>query len=516
MEFRTAASRGSDARQPRGRVARIRLEHAGRTRVAGARALCLVLGALLSPLAGQRSLEAGASRDDSRAQLAGRAHTAAVLSQHALESARLARVAAPLRAEPRDQLETARVLSRLGPESGAALLELLRQGAVPALGAHESQPLEGARRRAVLLAFELMPREELLRSLDPRAPRASRARWHESALLVLAQAGLAQDYDLALEIARAPNPDPENVASALREALIALHRREPTSVGRVATRVGRGPLELDAALLQALGRSDLASAGPALVRTLGRSAKLDALALEELGAWGQRGTRSLDAQDARRVRDELQSPHAPTKRAALLALALLDDVASVPEIAQQLESSDASTRGNAHWALEHLTGLRLRNDARSWSTWIAREQTWWDEQGERALDDLRSGEPGRVARATNALARRRLLRAEFETDLVELLYASSTELVELAAASLSALGARCALPTLVDLLADSEQRIANAAWRALRAISGRSLPLDRALWIEALGSGPLAAPNEPPAMETSARDRGRAVGASGG
>lgn len=513
MKSSTAASRGSDARSARGRAVRPVAERAFASRHAGfvglvGLAACLLTGAL----AAQAAPASDRTQAVARTGFSSGTSTAAVLAQHALEGARLARVAEILRAEPRDALETALVLSGLGRESGAALLELLRQGELPALGAQPSVPLEGARRRAILMAFELMPREELLRSLELRAERTARTGWLECALLVLAQAGLAQDYDLALELARAPAPDPESVAASLRDCLIALHRRQPASIGRVAARVGGGPPELDAALLQALGRSDLESAGSALVRSLGHSTQLDTIALDELGAWGQRGSRALDAQDAQRVRDELQAPHAPARRAALLALALLDDVASVPEIAVQLEAADATTRTNAHWALERLTGLRLRKDARGWNAWIAREQAWWDAQGEGTLDDLRSGEPGRVARAINALAGRRLLRAEFEADLIELLYASSTELVELAAATLSTLGARRALPTLVELLVDDEERIAQAAWRALLSISGRKLPLDRAVWLEALGSDRPSAQSAEPSVETSARELPRADG----
>jgi hypothetical protein len=533
MEHPTAAWRGSSASSARVRAVQRLARRAFAARPWRARALGLALSVLAGSLASPPWAQSAALADGALQSVAqssaapalrlrtpsvwgGGARDAVLLAQHALELAQLARLAAPLRAQPRDPIETALVLSRSGRNSGALLLELLRQGALPAFGEHRSAALEGARRTALLLSFGLMPREELLRSLDVHAPRAARAGWHECALLVLAHAGLAEDYDLALEIARAPGPDPESVASALREALTALHRRHPASVGRVAARVGHGPLELDAAVLQALGRSDLPKAGPALVRSLGHSPELDALALDELGAWAQRGTRTLDAQDARRVRDELQAAHVATRRAALLALALLDDVASVPQIARQLEAEDAPTRSSAHWALECLTGLRLRNDARSWNAWIAREEAWWQEQGERMLDDLRCGEPGRVARATNALAGRRLLRAECEADLVELLYASSTELVELAAATLSTLGSRQALPALVDLLEDSEERIAQAAWRALRGITGRELPLERELWLAELRSGPLVRQSAEPTSETSARASDRAPGSGGG
>jgi HEAT repeat protein len=57
---------------------------------------------------------------------------------------------------------------------------------------------------------------------------------------------------------------------------------------------------------------------------------------------------------------------------------------------------------------------------------------------------------------------------------------------DLAIRTLERLGSASATPDLVRLLEDPEPGIAEHAWQALRAITGRDLPLDAEAWQAAL------------------------------
>ena len=57
--------------------------------------------------------------------------------------------------------------------------------------------------------------------------------------------------------------------------------------------------------------------------------------------------------------------------------------------------------------------------------------------------------------------------------------------------ALGQMGSYAAAPALIDRLGDGDDVVVQAAWNALKAITGRKLPLDPKIWREELGLGDL-------------------------
>jgi HEAT repeat protein len=94
---------------------------------------------------------------------------------------------------------------------------------------------------------------------------------------------------------------------------------------------------------------------------------------------------------------------------------------------------------------------------------------------EEAQQAFGEGSPARIAAALGAYGERRLFRDQLAADLLPLLEHENPALRIMACDTLARMGSKRPLDALIALIADEDQQVADAAWRAACALTGRAL-----------------------------------------
>jgi HEAT repeat protein len=195
----------------------------------------------------------------------------------------------------------------------------------------------------------------------------------------------------------------------------------------------------------------------------------------------------LDAFHLTGLRQLIFSADPELRRLATAALGALGDVDSFELLTGFLDSSDPLEQGTARRSLQDISGVDLGPQTKSWTSWYAAEQTWWDEQAPSEFERLRSTDPREVHAAIGALVRHPLFRDSITSELGPL--ASHDDAVVAAATcrALARLRSPVAIPWLVEALADEDEGRRKQAARVLRELTGLDLPDDHQVWTRELG-----------------------------
>lgn len=385
---------------------------------------------------------------------------------------------------PEDVL--ARRLVALGTPAAPVLFELASGAGLEALLGErpdESWLCPPDRIPAVALAAlgELpeVPVRELLRARCSAQPeRETRV----AALRVLAEQGTGGGLALTLELlgecgAELAHP---SVRVPAVEALRRLLAGDRQTLRRLEEPLAAASTPLALVLCEALATAPDGEAVRLLTQLFGRSPELDLAALEALAAQGERYPWSAGATVSKRLLAALQQGQPHVRAAAARALGRTRDPAAVPALIECL-GVPALAR-TAEWALREITGQPRLAGAAAWRTWAAAESAWWRGEGERALAQLQAQSGGSVAGALRALMAHPAGRDRTARALGPVLTELAPELAVLACQVLQQLGAREALPHLVDLLGSPDASVRAAAAGALRALTGADLPAEPRLW----------------------------------
>jgi HEAT repeat protein len=165
-------------------------------------------------------------------------------------------------------------------------------------------------------------------------------------------------------------------------------------------------------------------------------------------------------------------------RGLLQAIGALDDGDAVPTLIERLEQEDAGLRDAALGALRRMTGLGFPATAELWRAWYAKELRWQERERPRLLAALQEPDPGRVTAALREYGGRRIWRGSLSQDVTRVLERREAGLRRLACEVLAQLGSPSALPVLSKALQDADAAVAEAAWQAMRSLSGMDLPRD--------------------------------------
>jgi HEAT repeat protein len=134
-----------------------------------------------------------------------------------------------------------------------------------------------------------------------------------------------------------------------------------------------------------------------------------------------------------------------------------------------------------------MSGIALPADGDAWRRWYAEARRWWEEEGPAAFEQLTSNYDGEVVGAIRAVSKRALWRNRIALRLTRLLSRHGSPAVRREVCTgLARLGSRSAFDGLTSALDDADATVRAEAVRALRGISGLSLPPDRAAWSAAL------------------------------
>jgi len=385
-------------------------------------------------------------------------------------------------AEPCTQVELRRRLAGLPASELAGLFQAAAHGLLPAT-AGEPRSLGAEWQRVVRESLAARPRRELVPLLEDLAARGPSAPESREAQLLLESVGSADHLRLLVRLT-CPPPVRPGLAPELRRgfesALSAILARDPAALARLPALLAESPAVLAGPLVDGLARQPSPEATRLLAELLGRAPGLDVLLLLRLA---ERGPLVGEAAGLHRsVRPYLRERDPVVVGAAAQACGRLGDEEAIAELVALLGHEDARVRASAIDALQRLTGLAYGPDPARWLRWFHDEERWWEREAEPLLLHVERGRGLEFVRASREVLEHRLYRARIARAFALGLTRAQDEGAELACQALARLGSPVGVGALVEALEHRDARVRQAAWKALRAITGVELPPDPAAW----------------------------------
>lgn len=387
----------------------------------------------------------------------------------------------------RDVVDGGAELAALGPAYVRPYLEFLADEA-SAIG--RAVPALEPRRCAVRSALRAQPAAVLRRELRRLAGEAPDAARRVAGMRVLEEVGSVEDVALLADLAAGDSPRDAPLDRELRrtfeEVLGKLLRRGSVDGGRLSVAVAGAHPGLHAAFVAAAGALPPSTGPPLLAAMMGRSTRLDALALVELARDPPRRGAPVEPAVLEAVREPLRWAEPNLTALAATAAAALDDQEAVELLVPLVREVDGGLAVVAAGALQRLTGRRFGPDPDAWERWLAAERAWWSAAAEPAREVLRHGSAEEAARVLGEMAGLRLHRDELAGILALGLRRTETDLVCVTSRVLEDLGSRVVVPDLVETLRSGPRDAQAAAHAALTGLTGRRLPADADAWAAAL------------------------------
>jgi hypothetical protein len=244
-------------------------------------------------------------------------------------------------------------------------------------------------------------------------------------------------------------------------------------------------------LIRALGSQGSVDALEIMASLLGFEPRLDELLLNQIWQTAQAsgpvvGERVLDS-----IRPYLEYDDEALIREAAHALGFLNDFDSAEALVALLGNESEMVRDGALWALRQMSGLTLAMDPARWTSWLRNETKWYYSEAPKAFDRLEHRKPVEVVKGINEITQHRYRRHDLALRLTRALEHPNQVVRNVGCIALGQMGSYAAAPALTDRLGDGDDVVVQAAWNALKAITGRKLPLDPKIWREELGLGDL-------------------------
>lgn len=386
-------------------------------------------------------------------------------------------------------LELRRRLAGLDPSELPALFSLAASGVVSdETEGQDSTPIAITReeRQTVRECLAARPRRELVPFLTDLAARPLEPASRLEAQRLLGNMGTADHLKLLTRLTT-PSQERGGIHPELRSGFVAaasaILARDDTALAGISGLFSESPPGLASSIVDAAASQPSTSVTRVLAGLLGRSPGLDPLLLARLG---ERGLLSRPGNEAvfDSVRRYLRQGDPNLVSAAAMACGKLGDDEAVELLMGLIEHADARVRQSAFGALASLSGLAFGADPARWMSWYHTEMRWWSEEAESKLVLVERGRGLEFTRAAREVLEHRLFRDRMAESFVLALRHESSEETRLACRALEQLRSPIAIRALVECLDRGDLLVREAAWKALRAITGADLPPEADSWAE--------------------------------
>jgi HEAT repeat protein len=167
-----------------------------------------------------------------------------------------------------------------------------------------------------------------------------------------------------------------------------------------------------------------------------------------------------------------------------ITLGKIKDPACVPDLIETLKMKEenGAVISTAVWALRKISGLGFPPNPDRWERWWISESRKFEQRFEILQSQLQSENDSDVIAAIKELGSLLLWRDEVAESLIPLLWHDNPQVRLKTCDALRSLNSSIAIEDLITCLEDSDQKVAKAAWSALKTISGRNFPLDFEKW----------------------------------
>jgi HEAT repeat protein len=311
-------------------------------------------------------------------------------------------------------------------------------------------------------------------------PREVRA----AALAVLARQARPEGLPLFLSLCAESGIELEQRAlrEPARAALANMLTRDARSLSMLERGLSGARPELKRLACEALANWGAPEAVPTLASLLGLDPSVDQAALLALIALGKRRPWDLAEPVARHLRPRLRERDVALCALAGRGLGELRHAAAVPDLITALADAEPQLEYTLLWSLREITGETRARTTREWAEWLQREQAWWSTRGTALLADLATAPPETFSARVRELVRHPIGRERAGVALAAALDTLAPDALIVACDALAQLGACNAVPRLVGLLREEDERLREAAARALRGLTGLDLPARAEDW----------------------------------
>ncbi|MFT7668566.1 MAG: HEAT repeat protein [Planctomycetota bacterium] len=350
----------------------------------------------------------------------------------------------------------------------------------------EDQELHPNWRSTYQLALDTLP-QWVDRYVEPSAEisRADQLSL-EIALRVLesSKADNALDQAIALITPKDHQVTSGQQSQKLLERTIAFRlANNPSEASQLRETIKVTPTELLPTIVRAIGKAPSAEATKLLTHLLHAYPDLDLLILAELGRVFEVTREAFDITVEMRVGLHIVSPKVALRREACLLAGRLELLHMIPQLIELLTDKDGGVCANAYWSLKRVTGKKLKAEPDRWSNWYDAEESWWNDDAQAAFSQLSNARPFEVSQGIRALSGHRLYRHEIAAELLVLLDHEKPSIVAQSCAALGVLRSGSAVPELRGVLSHEVEKTRDAAWQALKLITGRDdLPPESSAW----------------------------------
>jgi len=391
--------------------------------------------------------------------------------------------------EPCAPAELRRRLFGLDVSELPRLFAFAVEGHLPGAGPDDDALRAESRRELVREVLAARPRRELVPFLEDLAGRPAETGVRLEALRLLGAIGCGDHLKLLARLAVAPQ-ERGALAPELREAftsaLGAILVRDPAALSQMAALFSESSPCLASSIVEALAGLRAPQATRVLAGLLGRVPGLDPLLLVRLAERGRMHAAGDESVfDA--VRRYLKQRDPALVCAAARACGRLGDDGAVEALVGLMDHSDARVKASAFQALADITGLGFGTDAARWTSWYHAEMRWWDGEAESLLAGIERGRGLEFVRAAREVLEHRLYRDRIAESFTQALTRKNADEVRLACRALEQLRSTQAIAGLVECLERDDPAVREAAWHALRAITGVELPPERDSWAQLAG-----------------------------
>lgn len=305
-------------------------------------------------------------------------------------------------------------------------------------------------------------------------------------LALLEARGGADDLDVLRGLALGSHDDerPERrVERAYERALAAVLSRDARAVRVLEDRWDDHAGVLWVATVKAVGGAPHQASLDLLTWLLRDAEGTQAFLVQQIGRVAERSRLPGDFALHMMLMQYAEELDAGLRRDARMTLGKLQCSEALDVLIAGLEDDDAGVREASYWALQEITGKRMKAEPVRWRAWYAAEERWWRDEFRELHQDLASEDVAVVGVAIREMGSRKLRRHELAAELVPLLEDDRAGVVKMTVAGLGALGSAVAVEPLLPLLDSDDEALRELTLRVLRSITGRDdLPAERAAW----------------------------------
>ncbi len=371
-----------------------------------------------------------------------------------------------------DAKQIGRALSGFGSNALPELFDALRDGSYEAQTEEGvvAFPLSATQAGAVLQVLARIPAGTLEAFLVERTTLEPTAENRCTALRVMVPIARANDLTFCMQLAEplSPGARVDSVAADYLQRCLEGMLSESDSVFRRLLPVfKRAHIGLRPAIVLAVTEVGTDAGFQSLSEFLDVSQELRVFILSSMGRIATTISLPVDELVAARIRKFERATDAKLVREALIVLGRIEDSHSVPRLIERLDSEDETLRAAAHWSLQHLSGLKLRDEPRRWSMWHETEASWWKVHAPQILSSLRSADVRERKRSIAIISQRRMRRHELARELLPLLSDSDETVVAQVVRALTILRVKSAAPQIEELLEHPSERVREKAEAAL-------------------------------------------------